>query len=285
MPQLGIITDEISEDLDTALHICTELDIRQLELRSVRETSIIEHDNETIRQIGEAIWERGMSVCGIASPFLKCHLHGDGEARGRMHSASTTTRADQWRVLSRSLEVAARLNAPLVRAFSFWRIDDPESARDEILDTLGQATMRAKSAGIALGLENEHACNIATGKEAAWYLERINDPAFGLIWDPGNIAAHGQNPIPEDFTSIRDRVHHVHLKDAVRFGEPVEFTIIGDGVIDYEQQFRLLAEDGYRNVLSLENHFTINGSKEAATRAATSAVRELADRADVTMVE
>ncbi|HWV23553.1 MAG TPA: sugar phosphate isomerase/epimerase family protein [Thermomicrobiales bacterium] len=276
MPHLGVITDEISEDLDTALDLCEELGIAHIELRSVWNTSIVEHDNEAIRRIGEAIWERGMSVCAIASPFLKCHIDGDGAAAGRTHSASATTRADQWNILARSLEIAARLDTPIVRAFSFWRLDDPESVRDEILDVLGQATLRVKSAGLRLGLENEHACNIGSGQEARWYLERISDPTLGLIWDPGNSAALGVVPIPDDYAAVRDRIHHIHLKDALRLGEPAEFTTLGNGIIDYTAQFRMLAEDHYDGVLSLENHFTIDGSSDAATRANATAVRRLA---------
>src|SRR5699024_8634133 len=110
-------------------------------------------------------------------------------------------------------------------------------AREEILDVLGQATLRAKSAGRKLGLENEHACNIGTGQEAAWYLDRIADPTLGLIWDPGNTAALGIAPTPGDYAAVRDRIHHIHLKDAIHLGEPAEFTVIGDGIVDYEQQF------------------------------------------------
>lgn len=281
MARLGVITDEISEDLDTALNVCSDLGIRDVELRSVWNTSIVEHDDAVIRQIAETLWKGEFRVCGIASPFLKCHIHGNGKAQGRTHSASTTTREQQWDVLARSLEVAARLDAPMVRAFSFWRIDDPESVRDEILDVLREATARTKSAGRLLALENEHACNIGTGQEAAWYTERITDPAFGIIWDPGNTAALGVAPIPDDFAAIRDRIHHIHLKDAVRLGEPVAFTVIGEGVVDYEEQFRLLAADGYDGVLSLETHFGKDGDREGATRACAAAVRDIATRANL----
>lgn len=279
MARLGVITDEISEDLGTALAVCTALGIHDIELRSIWNTSIVQHDNDTIRDIADTIWTNGFRVCGIASPFLKCHISGDGEAQGRTHSAGASTRDDQWPILARSIEIAARLGAPLVRTFSFWRLDDPESRRDEILDVLKEATARAKSAGMKLGLENEHACNIGTGQEAAWYLERIPDATLGLIWDPGNTAALGVAPLPDDYAAIRDRIHHVHLKDAVRLGEPVEFTTIGDGVIGYEDQFRLLADDGYNGVLSLENHYTVDGSTEDATKRSAEAVRTLARRA------
>jgi sugar phosphate isomerase/epimerase len=279
MARLGVITDEISEDLETALNVCADLGIKDVELRSVWNTSIVEHDDAMVRKIAQAIWARGFSICGIASPFLKCHISGDGDAVGRTHSASSTSRSEQWDILSRSLEIAVRLDAPMVRAFSFWRVDDPESVREEVLEVLQQATNRVRSAGLLLGMENEYSCNIATGEESAWYLDRISDLTFGLIWDPGNTAALGVAPLPDDFIAVRDRIHHVHIKDAVRLGEPVEFTVIGEGVIDYGKQFQLLAEDGYDGVISLETHFDRNGSREAATRACAQSTREIASRA------
>jgi sugar phosphate isomerase/epimerase len=279
MARLGVITDEISEDLETALAVCTDLGIRDIELRSIWNTSIVEHDDASIRAITDTIRARGFSVCGIASPFLKCHISGDGAAAGATHSAKATTRTEQWDILARSLDVAARLNAPMVRAFSFWRVDDPVSVREEILEILQEATVCTRSAGRVLGLENEYACNIATGKEAAWFLERIPDPTFGLIWDPGNEAALGHAPVPEGYEAVRERIHHIHLKDAVRLGEPVEFTVIGDGIIGYKEQFRLLKRDGYEGVLSLETHFDLEGKRESATRACARAARAIATQA------
>lgn len=285
MARLGVITDEISEDLDEALSVCSDLGIRDLELRSIWNTSIVEHDDASIRAIVETIRTRGFSVCGIASPFLKCHISGDGVAAGATHSASATTRSEQWDILERSLEVADRLDAPMVRSFSFWRVDDPASVREEILDILQEATARTKRAGHLLGLENEYACNIATGEEAVWYLERIPDSTFGLIWDPGNEAALGHAPVPDGYEAVKDRIHHIHLKDALRLGEPVEFTVIGDGIIGYKEQFELLGRDGYDGVLSLETHFTLDGEREGATRACAPAVRAIAASAGLQLEE
>jgi len=283
MARLGVITDEISEDLEHALAVCNDLNIREVELRSIWNTSIVEHNDDALGRIERMLADGGFAVCGIASPFLKCHIAGDGAAEGRTHSATQTTRDQQWDVLARSLEVATRLNAPVVRTFSFWRVADPESVRDDILATLQDATERVRMAGKLLGLENEHACNIATGEEAAWYLERIPDATLGLIWDPGNEAALGHAPLPDGYNAVRDRIHHVHIKDATSLGEPVGFTVIGEGIIPYEDQFRLLKEDGYDGVLSLETHFDLEGGREGATRACAAATREIAARAGLAL--
>lgn len=278
MARLGVITDEIGEDLEHVLSVCTEFGIKDVELRSIWGTSIVEHDDQSIQVIAKMLHNGGFSVCGIASPFLKCHITGDGEATGRTHSASATTREQQWDILARSLEIAALLDAPIVRAFTFWRINDPESVRDDILATLQEATARTRSAGKLLGLENEHACNVATAEEAMWYLNRITDPTLGLIWDPGNQAALGTMPFPAGYELIKDRIHHVHLKDNTHLGEPAEFTVIGQGIVDYSAHFRSLRNDGYDGVLSLETHFDHDGSREAGTRACAIAAQEIGTR-------
>lgn len=283
MNHLAVITDEISEDLDHALAVCSELGIREVELRSIDGTSIVDHSVQRVREIRERLTEGGFRVCNIASPFLKTHIGKDHVPVGNVHSARELTREQHWDVLKRSLEIAHELDAPIVRAFSFWRISEPESVREDILQTLERATEIVRDAGKLLGLENEHACNIGSGTEAAWYLDRISDQTLGIIWDPGNIAALGVVPDTSQYEAVRDRIIHVHVKDgnaipADRFVPP------GDGVCDWEQQLRWLTDGGYSGPLSLETHFSLDGSIEAGTRQIATALRSLAEKAGMRLI-
>lgn len=280
---LGIITDEISDDFDQALAVCAELNIRDIELRALWGKSIVDVDDVDLDRAAKAIVAGGFRVCSIASPFLKVHIRGDDRPAGQTHHASNATREEQWGVLERSLRIADRLDAPVVRAFSYWRVDNPEAVRDEIVADLTDATKRVHAAGKLLGLENEHACNIATGGESKWYLDRIPDTTLGMIWDPGNEAALGSDPFPAGYEAVKDRIHHVHLKDAVQIGGE-RFTVMGEGVIPYVDQFRALAADGYDGVLSVETHFALpDGGKEAASRACVEATRALCARAGLSL--
>ena len=222
MSRLAVITDEISEDLAHALAVCTEIGISDVELRSIDGTSIVDHTEARLTEIAAMLADGGFQVVNIASPFLKTHIGEDASPIGNVHSATARTREQHWDVLKRSLEIADMLDAPMVRAFSFWRVEQPESVREDILATLATATAIAKEAGKILGLENEHACNIGSGIEAAWYLERIPDSALGLIWDPGNIAALGQLPDRAQYNAIAARIAHVHVKDA----DAIPFTAL-----------------------------------------------------------
>lgn len=278
MARLAVITDEISDDLTHALAVCSELGIRTVELRVVNGRSIVDHNDESLREIKAQLDEGGFDICNIASPFLKTHLGDGSDTIGNTHGAKELTREQHQDVLKRSLEIAHLLDAPMVRAFSFWRVRDPEAVREEILETLARATEITADAGKLLGLENEHACNIGSGTEAAWYLERITDLALELIWDPGNISALGVVPDKAQYDAVADRIGHVHVKDGNAI--PADhFVVPGEGVCDWESQLRWLHEGGYDGPLSLETHFALDGSIEAGTRVIAAVLQRLAANA------
>ena len=280
--RLSVITDEISQDLDHALAVCQELGIRTVELRGVDGLNIVFQPRAQQEIIANKIRDAGMSVCSIASPFLKCHLWGTTERttlpEGGFGSTAFDTYDQQFAILQQSFEAAYLLDAPLVRAFAFWRLTDPASVREQILPILEDATARTAQAGLRLALENEYACNIGTGAEARWYFDHLPSIAIGLIWDPGNEIMLSPRPYPDGYAAIKDRVIHVHLKDGV----DQHFVKMGTGAIDYVGQFRALAADGYDGALSLETHYALpDGGTEAASRESISAIRDLCNRAGV----
>lgn len=279
--QLSVITDEISQDLEHALDVCQDLGLRTVELRAVDGTSVVAHDAANLARIKGALDARSLRVCAIASPFLKCHLSGDGAAPGETHQAASTSREEQWGILERSLDAARLFGAPIVRTFSFWRVADPASVREEVVEVLRAAVRRAESAGILLGLENEYACNVGTGAETGWVLHQIPSPAFGVIWDPGNEAKLGSRPFPEGYAHIRRRVLHVQLKD---LDAQDRWVKVGTGVIDFPGLLGALAADGYDGALSLETHYaTPEGGPEGASRESIAAIRTLCAQAGVAL--
>ncbi len=273
MPTLAVITDEISTDLSHALDVCDELGLSAVELRVVDRDNVVMLSDEHIDAISRLLRERGTSVVAIASPFLKTTYWGDDHQQHQ----------EQLGILRRSIAIAKEVDAPIVRAFNFWRQDDPTELYDAALGALEEATTICRDSGVLLGLENEHACTAATGEEAAWFLDRMPDTTLGLIWDPGNEAVVGSNPFPEGHEHIKSRIHHLHLKDAA-IGHDPTFVIMGEGENDYVGQFRALAEADYQGALSLETHIgRSEEDKETATRAGIPAIRAIASKAGLNL--
>lgn len=280
---LSIITDEVSENFEHALQVCRELDIDTVELRVVDGQNIVFHEQASLRRIRDLLQAGGFQVCSIASPFLKCpHWAADS-------ASASVEQAREWESLQRSFEIAHLLGAPHVRTFSFLRVPNPVAARPVVLETIAEAVRRTEQAGLKLVLENEHACNLATGEEAAWLLNQIENSAFGLTWDPGNEAVLGFNAFPEGYQHVRGpRILHMHIKDANRHLESARkeerFVKIGTGCIDYVAQFRALAADGYDGMLSLETHYKHpQGGREQATRESLAALRTILQEAEITL--
>ncbi|HEX2980469.1 MAG TPA: TIM barrel protein, partial [Anaerolineaceae bacterium] len=93
--------------------------------------------------------------------------------------------------LPASLEYARAIHAPKVVIFSFERSSDwpGVSAPDEVLECLLSAAAAAQPAGVELVIEVEERFWADTGAHTAELLERIDHPALGVNWDPGNAAA------------------------------------------------------------------------------------------------
>jgi L-ribulose-5-phosphate 3-epimerase len=256
--RLSVITDEIDPSLAHAIDVCEELELDAVELRTLDGRQIVDHSEAELEAVRAELGRRGFAVCAIASPFLKCD-------RGE----------DQDAVLERTLRAAAVLEAPVVRAFGYWREPDPAASLPDLGLVLRDATARADAAGLTLALENEHECNVATAAEARAALAAADASQLRLIWDPGNAAM--LDPAAWNglggLETIVDRVVHVHLKDV---SPAAEWTRIGEGIVDFRAQLSCLDDAGYDRYLSFETHYVRDGSGELATRDCVAALRALA---------
>lgn len=284
---LSVITDEITNDFGRALEVAKELELGFVELRELWGKNIMALDS---KQVGEArhLLERyKLRVSAIASPIFKVDWPGAPPSkfspkRDQFKAGYTFEKQDE--LLERGFELARAFNTPNIRVFDFWRLDDQSPYREAIDKKLTDAALKAGKRGVILLLENEHACNTATGAEAARTLKAVRSPHFRLNWDPGNAAARGETPFPNGYSLLpKDRISYVHCKDIIRKPDgTTEWMAMGRGIIDYVGQFRALNKDGYRGFLSLETHWRGAGTPEASTRQSLAGMKELLLRAGTT---
>jgi len=258
--EIGAVTDEFSPDnLDRALAAMAGLGMTFAELRVVDGKNIIDHSDTEVDAVRAKVEAHGLRVVSIASPLLKCtlpdappiapHLQQD------MFSAAYTF-DDQPRLARRAFEIADRTGAHVVRVFSYWRTVDPAACFERVAVALRELAEAAAERGLIIGVENEHACNIATAAETASLLAAVPTPALQVIWDPANALVAGETPFPDGYAQLPpSRIVHVHAKDcAVRDHVPV-FGPLGEMSVDWRGQLAALARDGYRRTISLETHW------------------------------
>jgi sugar phosphate isomerase/epimerase len=269
--RIAAITDEFSPDLGPALDAMSAIGMTGAELRVLWGKNIMDLTPEELDRAAKLLSDHQMEVISIASPILKCVLPGGGEIDSRFQHdvfASRHTFEDQPRLADHAFDIAERLGARIIRVFSYWRTVDPTATYPAVVEALTWLADKAAARGLIIGLENEHACNVATAAQAAHILNLVPHPHLKLVWDPANALCSGENPFPDGYSLLpKDRIVHVHAKDCHMEGHKPVWGPLGTRAVDWKGQIAALLADGYSGWLSLETHWSgPAGSKmEAST--------------------
>ena len=274
VPKLRIasITDEFTPDLEVALEVMSSIGMTGAELRVLWGKNIIDLSDEELAKAKALLVAKNIEVISIASPLLKCVLPGAPEIDARFQHdvfAAKHTFEDQPRLTERAFQIAEYFGAKIVRVFSYWRTVEPEACFAAIEKALNDLGDKAAARGLIIGLENEHACNIATAAHSAAILARVTHPAVKLVWDPANALCSGEKPFPDGYSLLpKDRIVHVHTKDCHMANHKPVWGPLGTRDVEWKGQIAALWADGYRGWLSLETHWPGpggNNKMEAST--------------------
>jgi len=267
--RIAVITDEISQDFGHACEVASQqFGMGWVEIRGAWNKNIMNFDAQEISEILSVLKRNNLHVTDIASPLFKVDWPDAPKSKfsEKDQFNATFSYAQQDEVLDRCIELAKKLSTDRIRGFDFWRLDDQAPHRKGINEVLQKAAEKTGRAGLVLLLENEFACNTATGAEAAKTLAGVPSRHFMLNWDPGNAAKRGEVPYPGAYNLLpKDRIGHCHVKDVVRTDKDYEWAAMGKGIIDWSGQFAALKRDGYHHVVSLETHWRGAGTPEASS--------------------
>jgi sugar phosphate isomerase/epimerase len=272
--KIAVINDEIAQDFDHACYVAAhDFGMSWIELRSMWNKNVTELSEAQIAEAKRILGKYNLQVTDIASPLFKTDWPGaprsSFSSKNDMHGAAESTFKEQDELLERTIALAKQFNTGKVRCFDFWRLDDVAPYRAAIDEKLRAAAETAGKQGILLLLENEFACNTATGREAARTMNAIPTPHLALNWDPANAVMRGEL---DAFSAAWDlipknRIQHCHCKNAVRNeAGKIEWSPVGKGFINWAAQFRALKQAGFHDAVSLETHWQGGGSPEASSR-------------------
>jgi sugar phosphate isomerase/epimerase len=126
-----------------------------------------------------------------------------------------------------------------------------------VRDKLAKAAQIAVKNDIVLVLENEHSCNMGTGREMGRVVKEIGSPGLRGNWDPGNAAMLDEVPFPDGYAAVKGLFSHMHVKDVRKNAATAkkEWAPVGGGYIDWKGQIDALRKDGYQGTISLETHY------------------------------
>lgn len=286
MLELGIISDEISDDFDRACTLVREWGMRHVELRTLWGKNVLQLDDDEIDRARGIVRSHDLTVTAIASPVFKSSLSGEPRVIEADFSLGGSERfEDQLELLERTLRLCERFDAPAARVFTFWREPWTADLAQAVAERLAIAAERADAAGRRLVVENEPVCTVGTGAQLGELDEALRRAAphhlhaIALLWDPGNALAAGETrAFPDGYEALETtRIAHVHLKDAVVDSDArVTFVPLGQGGVDYWAHLRRLVDDGYAGTVVLEPHYRPEGmDAERAAHIAVEAAQAL----------
>jgi sugar phosphate isomerase/epimerase len=257
--RIGAITDEFSPDIAVAVEAMREIGMKGAELRVVNGKNIMDLTDAELDSALAVVRGAGLEVIAIASPLLKCTLPDAPPIDERFQQdvfAAKHSFEDQPTLAQRAFEIAKKSGAKIVRVFSYWRVVDPPKVFERVVDALQELSDRAAEHDLIIGLENEHACNIATAHDTARVLAAVDHENLQVVWDPANAYVSGEKPFPNGYRVLEARrIAHVHAKDCTLEGHKPIWCPLGEGAIEWKGQFAALKQDGYTGYINLETHW------------------------------
>jgi L-ribulose-5-phosphate 3-epimerase len=272
--KLGVTTDEIDEDLLTAVRFLRSFDLKWGEIRSVGGSYAEKQPLVKVKEMRAILDEYQVQASILATSFFKVSLPPEG----------SPALDQQWKLLEDAMDRAEILGTKKLRTFAFnykaGETPDP-AAYPRIYELVAESARRARKRGFQLAVENVGQSYVWTGADAGKLLAAVKDPALNLNWDPNNAAEKGEHPFPEGYKALDPaRIIHVHLRDFKHNAAgKVVWCAVGEGEADNLGQIRALLKDGFRGTWTLETHWRPVEGKAYASKTSLTALLKVIEKA------
>jgi L-ribulose-5-phosphate 3-epimerase len=248
--KLGILTDEIDDDVLTAAKFLQQYNLKWAEIRNIWGPYNTAQPMEKIREANKILDDHGIKVSIEGTGFFKISLPPDTPEGQQILDK-------QWTLLNAAMERARAFGTDKIRIFTFMLArgeQKSEASYARIWELTREAARRAK--GFRLSVENIGGGHVSTGAEAALMLKNVKEDNIGMTWDPNNAAESGEQSFPDGYRKLDvSRIFHVHLRDFKHQDGKVVWAKVGDGEMDNLGQIRALLKDGYKGTFTLETHW------------------------------
>lgn len=243
--KLGIITDEVTQDISEAAAFARKHNLRGIELRSVDNMAIDQIPLGKVKEIRRIAEGSNLEICNLSSSFFKCSIDNRQEY------------LDNIEKLKRLIDRAHILGCTNIRGFSFFLDGNFDDRFGEIIEKFQDPIRMINDEGVNLLLEADPGVFTTNCSKLMKLLSSIGQNNVGAIYDPGNdiYDPDYENPYPDGFDAIRPFIRHVHIKDALRINGKPESVKVGTGSVPYREIFRALYDLGYDGYAVLETHY------------------------------
>lgn len=211
--------------------------------------SILFFDDRSLNRLGEI--REAYKTLGLKLPLLNTYpqlLHPDKNARKGEISQ-----------LKEDIQVAGILGVENIRLVSgqwFPGVTRKEGLK-RTLNGLEEASVEASKCGVELVYENHSQPANWDYSDFSFYpenfleiYEHLRNTNIKILFDTANPIAYGTDPLPL-LKKVFDKVSCIHIADSSVRGKLVP-SVIGDGLVPFDEIFAYLNENNYSGWLSIE---------------------------------
>lgn len=240
---LGVITDEVTQDIFEAAAFCKKHGLQCMELRSVNGRSPFAFTDQDIVDINAAAKQYGLSICAISAPLFKCAFDDDAAIANHIEN------------FEKCALRAKQIGAKIIRGFDFWDSGIGLQKRAEKYQKIVEICERND---VICVIEADPSVHSNTPQLTAQLVKAINSPYVKVLFDPGNEIWVTGKASEDAYRTVKPYLAHIHIKDAdIVDGKP-NGVKIGTGLVDYKTLFSYLIADGYSGNVILETHYRKN---------------------------
>ena len=149
----------------------------------------------------------------------------------------------------RCMEIAASLHIPCVR-LKAYTCADPDTVSANVETFLAALMDDACRLGVTLLVETSGVfCDTGRLRDV---LNVFADEHVAALWDMTSTYFLGGESAEKSITNLGAYVRHVHIKDAVRTGDTLEYCLMGEGKLPIDDMIAALRSINYSGYVSLE---------------------------------
>ena len=246
--KLAIPTDAISMDIETSLLIGLDWGISHYEIKRLFNKRLPTFDKSDVEYIKRSIKKNKIKICSLSPGIFK----------GKIDSDTTNHEINNfYKILNFAEEFET--NKIIIFGFEYEAFDN--SNKDKIIGKIikiyENLLNKCIKKNITLLVENDRGHFANESDILIDVLENLSNDNFKINWDPCNCIGEKNSlrPFPEFYNLIKNRIGHLHIKDAIKHEKKYKNIMIGEGDVNWRDQIDALRKNNYSGYYVIEPHF------------------------------
>jgi sugar phosphate isomerase/epimerase len=200
MFRLSAFADEISPDPIEQVDVLGRCGVRNIELRSVQKTNVLDLSDLQVSELKSLFKQRGIGLSAIGSPIGKVRIDEPF--------------APHLKRFERAIELCKVFGTPNIRIFSYYPAQEGDWSawRAEVISRLRAEIDLAAKAGLTLLHENEHRIYGDDPERVCDLFQTLQSPHFRAVYDPANYVFCGFDSWAA-WERTKEWTSHFHIKD------------------------------------------------------------------------